>query len=71
MQRIFEPRTLLQVSQPPDCFGSLWTYLSASADDCPLTYAGITLYGALDGGYGYSPMGRRAIRAPATSTIRS
>ena len=42
---------------PPNCFGSLWIYLSASADDCPLTYAGITLYGALDGGYGYSSHG--------------
>ena len=41
----------------PDCFGSLWTYLNASADDCSLTYAGITLYGALDGGYGYSTHG--------------
>ena len=26
-------------------------------DDCPLTYAGITLYGTLDGGYGYETHG--------------
>ena len=40
---------------PPlrDCFSSLWSYLNSSADECPLTYAGITLYGTLDGGYGY------------------
>ena len=43
--------------QSRDCFSSLWTYLNASADDCSLTYAGITLYGALDGGYGYSTHG--------------
>ena len=43
--------------ESPDCFGSLWTYLNASADDCSLTYAGITLYGALDAGYGYSTHG--------------
>ncbi len=40
-----------------DCFSSLWAYLSSSASDCALTYAGITLYGALDGGYGYSTHG--------------
>jgi predicted porin len=42
---------------PPDCFSSLWTYLSSSASDCPLTYAGVTLYGTLDGGYGYETHG--------------
>ena len=31
--------------------------MNASADDCSLTYAGITLYGALDAGYGYSTHG--------------
>lgn len=40
-----------------DCFSSLWTYLNASISDCPLTYAGITLYGTLDGGYGYETHG--------------
>jgi len=48
-----------QIPPPPspDCFSSLWTYLSSSVDDCPLTYAGITLYGTLDGGYGYETHG--------------
>ena len=31
--------------------------MNTSADDCSLTYAGITLYGALDAGYGYSTHG--------------
>jgi len=42
---------------PPDCFSNLWTYLNSSASDCPLSYAGITLYGTLDGGYGYEMHG--------------
>jgi predicted porin len=42
---------------PPNCFSSLWTYLNSSASDCPLSYAGITLYGTLDGGYGYETHG--------------
>ena len=40
-----------------DCFSSLWSYLNSSISDCPLTYAGITLYGNLDGGYGYETHG--------------
>jgi predicted porin len=49
-------------SAPTSCFSSFWNWLSASANDCPLTYAGITLYGSLDigatyltNGVGYSP----------------
>ena len=42
---------------PQDCFSSLWTYLNSSPGDCPLTYAGVTLYGTLDGGYGYETHG--------------
>ena len=41
----------------PDCFSNLWTYLSSSVDGCPLSYAGVTLYGTLDGGYGYETHG--------------
>src|SRR5580704_1890955 len=41
----------------PDCFSSQWTYLSSSASDCRLTYPGVTLYGTLDGGYGYETHG--------------
>ncbi len=46
-----------QPKSPPDCFTSLWTYLNASVSDCPLTYGGVTLYGTLDGGYGYETHG--------------
>ncbi len=52
---------------PPDCFSNLWTYLSSSVDDCPLTYAGVTLYGNLDGGYGYETHGAPGTRAPTRS----
>ncbi len=46
-----------EASPPPDCFSSLWTYLDSSADECPLSHAGVTLYGTLDGGYGYETHG--------------
>jgi hypothetical protein len=42
---------------PPNCFSSLWAYLNSTASDCPLSYAGVTLYGTLDGGYGYETHG--------------
>jgi hypothetical protein len=35
-------------SAKPNCFASFWDWLNSSASDCPLTYAGITLYGTLD-----------------------
>ena len=48
----------------PSCFSSLWDYLKSSVKDCPLRYGPITLYGTLDGGYGYelwgAPLGRNA-----------
>jgi hypothetical protein len=54
-------------SAPPspsmNCFSSLWSYLNSSAADCPLSYAGITVYATLDVGLGYSSNG-----APASST---
>jgi predicted porin len=42
---------------PPNCFASLWTYLNASPADCPLSYAGITVYATIDVGLGYSSNG--------------
>ncbi len=42
---------------PTQCFSSPWTYLNASVGDCPLSYGPITLYGTLDGGYGYEQWG--------------
>jgi hypothetical protein len=48
----------------PSCFSSLWDYLKSSIKDCPLRYGPITLYGTLDGGYGYelwgAPLGQNA-----------
>jgi hypothetical protein len=39
------------------CFTSLWSWLNASISSCPLTYAGFTVYGTLDVGYGYDMAG--------------
>ncbi|MBV8442246.1 MAG: porin [Hyphomicrobiales bacterium] len=47
----------------PDCFRSLYDYLNASATDCPLTYAGLTLYGTVDAGYGFETNGAPFNRA--------
>ena len=43
--------------QPKSCFSDFWTYMNSSLRDCPLSYAGVTLYGNLDGGYGYDQHG--------------
>jgi predicted porin len=44
--------------RPPDpptaCLNNLSTFLSASAKKCPLSWRGITLYGVIDMGFGYS-----------------
>ena len=55
----------LPAPAPPattSCFASFWDWLSASANDCRLSYAGFTLYGTLDvgatylsNGVGFSP----------------
>ncbi len=50
-------RAAEQSASRPNCGASLWDWLSASANDCPLTYAGVTLYGALDVGAGYFSQG--------------
>ncbi len=42
-----------------DCFSSLWTYLKSSVRDCPLSAGPLTLYGTLDGGFGYEQWGAR------------
>jgi predicted porin len=51
-------------SAAPSCFSSFWDYMNASVRDCPLRYGPITLYGTLDGGYGYelwgAPVGQNA-----------
>ena len=39
------------------CFSSAWDFLHSSLKDCPLSYAGFTLFGNVDGGYGYEQWG--------------
>jgi predicted porin len=39
------------------CFASLYDFLIAGPDDCPLAWHGITLYGRLDYGVGYESHG--------------
>ena len=34
------------------CFASFYDYMRASAQDCPLTYMGVTVYGQIDVGAG-------------------
>ena len=46
-----------QAKTPPNCWGSLWDVLNTSPADCPLTYAGFTLYGTIDMGAGYNIAG--------------
>lgn len=41
----------------PSCFDSVASYFGASPADCPLTWNGITLYGAIDTGVGYQTHG--------------
>ena len=40
---------------PPakSCFASFYDYMNSTPNDCPLTYMGITVYGAIDVGAGY------------------
>src|SRR5215472_13690952 len=41
----------------PGCFASFWTWLDSTAADCPLSYAGFTVYATLDAGLGYYTQG--------------
>ena len=50
-------------SPPTNCFSSLWAYLNSTAAECPLSYAGFTVYATIDAGLGYSSNG-----APASGT---
>ena len=44
---------------PVNCFASFWTWLDSTAANCPLSYAGFTVYGTLDWGVGYEFSRRR------------
>jgi hypothetical protein len=41
----------------PSCFDSAADYFRASPQECPLTWNGTTLYGAIDTGAGYQTHG--------------
>ena len=42
---------------PVNCFASVWSFLDSTAADCPLTYAGFTVYATLDAGLMYNTNG--------------
>src|SRR5271167_2163456 len=46
-----------QAKTTPNCWGTLWDVLNTSPADCPLSYAGFTLYGTVDKGAGYNAAG--------------
>lgn len=41
------------------CFSSFSAWIQTSAAECPLSYAGVTLYGTVDAGYGYETNGAK------------
>lgn len=42
---------------PASCYASFWSWLNSSAVDCPISYAGVTLYATVDAGLGYESNG--------------
>src|SRR5271165_139669 len=42
---------------PQNCYSSLWNWLNSGAADCPLSYAGFTVYATIDVGLGYASNG--------------
>ena len=44
---------------PANCMASFYSWLDSTAADCPLTYMGVTVYGAIDVGGGYETNGAR------------
>src|SRR5277367_5050587 len=51
------PTTKPAAPPPQNCFANVWAYLDSTAADCPLTYAGFTLYATLDAGLMYNTNG--------------
>jgi hypothetical protein len=55
----------LAIKAPPaptpaiSCFASFYDYINSSAEDCPLAWNGITVYGAIDIGVDYMTHGVR------------
>src|SRR5580704_13187670 len=51
------PTTKQAPAPAENCFASIWSYLDSTAADCPLTYAGFTVYATLDAGLMYNTNG--------------
>ena len=51
------PTTRPAAAPPKNCFANVWAYLDSTAAECPLTYAGFTLYATLDAGLMYNTNG--------------
>ena len=51
------PAQTLPPLSAPSCFASFVDYFLASAEECPLTWNGVTLYGTIDVGGGYQTNG--------------
>jgi predicted porin len=41
-------------AEKPNCYATFWSWLDSTAADCPLSLAGITVYGQIDVGAGYN-----------------
>ena len=53
------PATKSVVVAEPDCYSSIEQWWNTSASKCPLAYGPLTLFGTVDGGYGYDTAGSR------------
>ncbi len=52
------PTTKAPPPPPPvNCYASFWSWLDSTAADCPLSYAGFTVYATLDAGLMYNTNG--------------
>ncbi|MGD0188203.1 MAG: porin [Roseiarcus sp.] len=48
------PTKKTPIAPPPaNCYASFMSWLDSTAADCPLSYMGVTVYGAIDMGFGY------------------
>jgi predicted porin len=48
------PTKKAPIAPPPaNCYASFMSWLDSTAADCPLSYMGVTVYGAIDMGFGY------------------
>ena len=53
----FGGASIARAADPASCFSIVYAFFDTAPADCPLTYGGVTLYGAIDLGAGYSSHG--------------